>query len=252
MYLNQNEKEMVFIKAQYDARFLASGTLEKIERVEYSNGTKELLKITLKAGEDFITYTTFNTKKDPQRIKRMMTELRKGDFLKARGTVSINEYEDKQGNLRENLNYTAFVTEHIEPIDNPKAYITIAGILKKKIDTETERGKEITIEVYDDFRGKSENYKVSLDESMEGYFDDIEMGDNISVTAEYISRSVADVDTSSMKSYGKTIDNVAPAGVNRKYINKINVVQGYILAEESELEDEEDFPFPVDNEDIPF
>lgn len=242
---------MANIKAQFDARFLATGTLEKVERVEYNNGTKDFLKITLRSGEDYITYSTFNTKKDPQRVKGLMTKLRKGDFLKASGTVSINEYEDRQGNLRTTQNYTAFYTEHVDPSDSPKAFITIAGILTKKVDKEDMGGKEISIRVFDDYSKTNSEYTLSVDTSMEEYYDDINEGDNISVTAEYISRAVAEIKSDGIKSYGAELDDIAPAGMKRTFVNKINVIQGYILAEESELDDEDTF-FDIDNDDIPF
>lgn len=242
---------MITIKARYDARFLVTGTLEKVERVEYSNGTKELLKITLKAGDDFFTYTMFNTKKEPQRIKSLMTKLRKGDFLKASGTVSLSDYEDKQGNVREMQNYTAFATEHVEEIENPRAFVTISGILKKKVDKEDMGGKEITIRVFDDFRQKNDEYKLSLDEKMAEYYDNISEGDNISVTAEYINRSVADVSSNELTVYGENIDGIIPAGMKRKYERKINVISGLMLVEESELDEEENI-FDMNDDDIPF
>lgn len=245
-------KGVIKIKAQFGTEFLATGVLEKAERIEYANGTKDFLKITLRAGDDYITYSIFNTKKDPQRVKGMMTKLRKGDFLKAQGTVSISEYEDKQGNLRTIQNYTAFYTEHIDKIERPRIFVTIAGILKKKVDKEDMGGKEVTIRVFDDFRKENSEYTLSVDEKMSGYFDGINEGDNISVTAEYINRSVADISSSNVKIYGEVIDDIVPAGMKRKYERKVNVISGSILAEESELDDEEDTFFDVDNDDIPF
>ncbi len=241
---------VIAIKTQFDARFLVTGNLEKVERVEYSNGTKELLKITVKAGEDYFTYTMFNTKKDPQRIRSLMTKLRKGDFVKASGTVSVNEYEDKQGNVQTSQNYSAFYTEHVKPTDHARGFVTIAGILKKKVDKEDLGGKEITIRVFDDFRQENNEYTLAVDEKMTDFFDDINEGDNITVTAEYINRSVADVPATGIKSYGEDIEGVIPAGMKRRYERKINVISGKILAEESELED--DSFFDIDNEDIPF
>lgn len=242
---------MINIKAQFDAKFLTTGTLTKAERVEYANGTKEFLKITLKSGEDLIAYSIFNTQKEPQRTRGLMTKLRQGDFLKASGTVSINEFEDRQGNLRSTENYTAFYTEHIEPNENPKTFVTIAGILKKKVDKEDMGGKEITIRVFDDYRKTNNEYTLSIDESMEEYFNDINEGDNISVTAQFINRAVADISTADIKSYGETINDVVPAGVKRKYQKKLNVIQGYILAEESELDDDNE-DFNIEDEDVPF
>lgn len=242
---------MIIIKAKFDAQFLVTGNLEKVERVEYSNGTKELLKITLKAGEDYMTYTMFNTKKEPQRIRSLMTKLRKGDFLKAQGTVSLSDYEDKQGNVRQIQNYTAFYTEHVDEIQHPRAFVTIAGILKKKVDKEDLGGKEITIRVFDEFRQENNEYTLSVDEKMSEYFDSINEGDNITVTAEYINRIVADVPTNGMKVYGETIEGIVPAGMKRKSERKINVISGSIIAEASELE-EEDNNFDIDNDDIPF
>lgn len=242
---------MIIIKAKFDAQFLITGNLEKVERVEYSNGTKELLKITIKAGEDYFTYTMFNTKKDPQRIRSLMTKLRRGDFLKAQGTVSLSDYEDKQGNVRQMQNYTAFYTEHVDEIQHPRAFVTIAGILKKKVDKEDLGGKEITIRVFDEFRQENNEYTLSVDEKMSEYFDSISEGDNITVTAEYINRIVADVSASGMKVYGETVEGVVPAGMKRRYERKINVISGSIIAESSELE-EEDNTFDIDNDDIPF
>lgn len=242
---------MIIIKAKFDAQFLVTGNLEKVERVEYSNGTKELLKITLKAGEDYMTYTMFNTKKEPQRIRSLMTKLRKGDFLKAQGTVSLSDYEDKQGNVKTSQNYTAFYTEHVDEIQHPRAFVTIAGILKKKVDKEDLGGKEITIRVFDEFRQENNEYTLSVDEKMSEYFDSINEGDNITVTAEYINRIVADVPTNGMKVYGETIEGIVPAGMKRKSERKINVISGSIIAEASELE-EEDNNFDIDNDDIPF
>lgn len=241
---------MIIIKAKFDAQFLVTGNLEKVERVEYSNGTKELLKITIKAGEDYMTYTMFNTKKEPQRIRSLMTKLRKGDFLKAQGTVSLNEYEDKQGNVKTTQNYTAFYTEHVDEIQHPRAFVTIAGILKKKVDKEDLGGKEITIRVFDEFRQENNEYTLSVDEKMSEYFDSINEGDNITVTAEYINRIVADVPSNGMKVYGETIEGIVPAGMKRKSERKINVISGSIIAEASELED--DGFFEIDNDDIPF
>ena len=243
---------MIAIKAQFEARFLATGTLEKVERVEYANGTKEFLKMTLKYGEDYITYSFFNTKKDPQRVKSMMTKLRKGDLLKAKGNLSNGEFENKQGNVIITQNYTAFSTEHLGELEHPRVFITMAGILKKKVDKEDMGGKEITIRVYDDFNKKNDEYTLSVDEKMTEYFNDINEGDNISVTAEYLNRAVAEIKSDSIKSYGEELEDVVPAGMKRTYERKINVIQGYILAEESELDDEDDTFFDIDNDDIPF
>ena len=113
-------------------------------------------------------------------------------------------------------------------------------------------GKEVTIRVFDDFRKENSEYTLSVDEKMSGYFDGINEGDNISVTAEYINRSVADISSSNVKIYGEVIDDIVPAGMKRKYERKVNVISGSILAEESELDDEEDTFFDVDNDDIPF
>ncbi|NMW84720.1 hypothetical protein HKO22_03040 [Peptoniphilus sp. AGMB00490] len=242
---------MINIKPQFETRFLATGTLDKVERVEYADGTKELLKLTLKAGEDYFTYTIFNTKKEPQRVRGMMTKLRKGDFLKASGIVSNNEYEDKEGNIRKTQNYTAFYTEHIDEIGSPRVFITIAGILTKKVDKEDLGGKEITIRVFDDYREVNDLYTMSVDEKMGDFFEDVNEGDNISVTAEYINRAVAEIKTDNIKSYGASVEGIAPAGIARKFKNKVNVIQGYILAEESEIDEEETF-FEIDNDDIPF
>ena len=193
----------------------------------------------------------FNTKKEPQRIRSLMTKLRKGDFLKAQGTVSLSDYEDKQGNVRQMQNYTAFYTEHVDEIQHPRAFVTIAGILKKKVDKEDLGGKEITIRVFDEFRQENNEYTLSVDEKMSEYFDSISEGDNITVTAEYINRSVADIPASDMKVYGETVEGIVPAGMKRRYERKINVISGSIIAEASELE-EEDNTFDIDNDDIPF
>lgn len=241
---------MIAIKAQFDARFLATGTLEKVKRVEYANGTKELLNITLNSDGNYFTYTMFNTKKEPQRIQSLMTKLRKGDLLKASGTVAVREYEDKQGNVQNTINYSAFATEHLGELTHPRVFITVAGILKKKVDKEEMGGKEITIRVFDDYNKQNQEYTFSVDEKMEQYYEDINEGDNISVTAQYINQAVAEV-SSNVKSYGEEIDDIVPAGMKRTYERKINVISGSILAEESEL-DEEDEIFDIDNDDIPF
>lgn len=250
--MTQKKKEGVIdIQAQFETRFLARGTLDKVERIEYAEGTKELLKITLKAGEDFFTYSIFNTKKDPQRVRGMMTKLRKGDFLKASGTISNNEYEDKEGNIRKSQNYTAFYTEHVDEIESPKIFVTIAGILTKKVDKEDLGGKEITIRTYNSYQEVNDFFTLSVDEKMSEFFDDINEGDNISVTAEYLNRVVAEIKTENIKSYGADVEGVAPAGIARKFKRKVNVIQGYILAEESEIDEEETF-LDIDNDDIPF
>lgn len=242
---------MIVIKAKFDTKFLATGNVDKAERVEFKSGNGEMLKITIKSGEDYFTFSFFNTKKDPQRVREMMVKLRKGDFIKTEGTVSINEYEDKEGNLRKSPNYSAFYIQHIEEIPNPTIFISVAGILKKKVDKEDMGGKEITIRVFDDYRKTNGEYTFGIGDNLESFYDTANEGDNISVTAVYINRLVADISSEHIQSFGEKLEGITPAGVSRKPERKLDVRQAKILAEESEL-DEEDTFFEIDNDDIPF
>lgn len=243
---------MIVIKAKFDTKFLATGTLDKAERVEFKSGNGEMLKITIKSGEDYFTFSFFNTKKDPQRVRSMMTKLRKGDFIKTEGSISINEYEDKEGNLRKSQNYSAFYIEHIEEIANPTVFISIAGILKKKVDKEDMGGKEITIRVFDEYKKTNGEYTFDIGDKLSAFYDTANEGDNISVTAVYTNRAVADISSTNIQSFGEELEGITPAGVNRKYERKLDTKQAKILAEESELDEEEDSFFEIDNDDIPF
>lgn len=243
---------MIVIKAKFDTKFLATGNVDKAERVEFKSGNGEMLKITIKSGEDYFTFSFFNTKKDPQRVREMMVKLRKGDFIKTEGTVSINEYEDKEGNLRKSPNYSAFYIQHIEEIPNPTIFISVAGILKKKVDKEDMGGKEVTIRVFDDYQKTNGEYTFGIGNKLASFYDTANEGDNISVTAVYTNRPVADILSTNIQSFGEELEGITPAGVNRKFEKKLDVRQAKILAEESELDEEEDTFFEIDNEDIPF
>lgn len=246
------KKGVIVIKAKFDTKFLATGILDKAERKEFKSGNGEMLKITIKSGEDYFTFDFFNTKKDPQRVRGMMTKLRKGDFIKTEGSISINEYEDKEGNLRKSQNYSAFYIQHIEEISNPTIFISVAGILKKKVDKEDMGGKEITVRVFDDYRKTNDEYTFGIGNNLESFYDTADEGDNISVTAVYTNRAVADISSEHIQSFGEELDGMTPAGVKRKFERKLDTRQAKILAEESELDEDGEAFFEIDNDDIPF
>ena len=235
----------------YSSRFRACGNVQKVEVVEYSNGTKELLKITLKAGEDYITYAVMNTKNDPQKTQNLLLKLREGDFVQTDGNVSTNEYEDRTGNLRVSENFVAFGTNHVEEISDPQIFLTVAGIVKSKMDSDNEDDKKIRISVYDDYSTKTYEYLFRLDKSMADFFDDIDVGDNVSVVAKYVNRTVADINASTTPTYGQQIDGVTPAGMARKRVNEKVILQGFVVAQADDLTDEDDFE-AINNDDIPF
>lgn len=240
---------MILIKTNYQKTFIGRGTVREFQRKTFANDTKDLLELTLTAGDDVFEMTLFNTKKSPQKVMSTIQKLHEGDTVKVGGSISQREYENKMGELRTVNQHTGFYVQHVDEDEHLGIYATFAGIVEKKL--EGEETNSIILKVIDDFSKKVEKYTIEFAKTLDEFFDDIDLLDNISIVAEIRNRTTVDMENIP-NAYGAAIDGVTPAGIKRTYERKFLAVSGYILAKEDELEDEEDVELDIDNEEIPF
>lgn len=170
------------------------GHIKDKKLVKYANDTKKLLSVTIETKQgDRIDTVVFGTKKQPQKPAEIDGEIRVGDYVLAKGSLSERESKSKDGQ-RTYRNYSLSVSyyKHLDEENNQSGTsFTLSGVIQKR------KGNNLTIlskDRYKNAQGEEVTYEnelvVTFDEERTQCvdFDDLVPKTKVSIVGAILNR----------------------------------------------------------------